>query len=272
MSIHEAPESMEVLLRTGDTVRAEMIVQLLEGEGMHVVASGLSHRSLLGVVGTFVEVAILVPRSDLGRARELVEALEDQGEATVPSVGDDDAADQDLPSRSKAVAAFAAFIVPLGGAHMYVHQYGRAALFAAVQIGLVTVSAKTHLPAVGFAPIVMLADYLAAAYECDRRAGRTDPSKLDVRRYALACAVAFIGLGLFVAERVGVEHLPTERDRRICTMLSSCEMVDHRECLGVAAFVETSRTNFWDACEQCLTLETDCEGRVERCQSYCTGR
>jgi hypothetical protein len=62
-----------VLLRTcADNAEASLVQGLLESNGIFSVISGEEHRSLLGKVGTFIELRILVRRADLDAATKLL--------------------------------------------------------------------------------------------------------------------------------------------------------------------------------------------------------
>lgn len=58
-----------------DPVVAEMVRDLLADHGIPTATPGLMHRSLFGVAGGFVAIRLEVPRPDLPRARELLEAF-----------------------------------------------------------------------------------------------------------------------------------------------------------------------------------------------------
>src|SRR5687767_2910873 len=80
------------LLRMHDPLRAQMIRELLEGEGIAVATPGLEHRAMWGIVGHFVEIVIKVPRGDLERARELIAGLEARPNDPLPDAYDEEVA------------------------------------------------------------------------------------------------------------------------------------------------------------------------------------
>ncbi|HLL52570.1 MAG TPA: DUF2007 domain-containing protein [Myxococcaceae bacterium] len=69
-----------VLLKTcGDNAEASLTRSLLEAAGIQCVVQGEQHRSMLGTIGGYIDLRVLVRAADLDRARELLD--QDQAEA-----------------------------------------------------------------------------------------------------------------------------------------------------------------------------------------------
>lgn len=69
-----APANRLVLLQScADSVEASAVRSLLQAHGIACTLQGENHRALLGTLGSFIEVNVLVPEGELGRARELLE-------------------------------------------------------------------------------------------------------------------------------------------------------------------------------------------------------
>src|SRR5687767_1073373 len=83
-------EDLEILMRVSDPLRAQMIKDVLEQDGIVVATPGLQHQALLGGV---IDIVIRVPRSELRRAQQLVAAFDSAPIADQESEegdGDDD--------------------------------------------------------------------------------------------------------------------------------------------------------------------------------------
>jgi hypothetical protein len=62
-----------VLLQTcGDNAEASVLRSLLEANGIRAVVQGEQHRSMLGVLGPYVELRVLISPADLPRAQALL--------------------------------------------------------------------------------------------------------------------------------------------------------------------------------------------------------
>lgn len=73
-----------VLLQTcGDNQEATVLKSRLEAEGIFCVIQGENHRAMLGMMGSYIELRVLVPENELERARNLtvVDAAELEAEA-----------------------------------------------------------------------------------------------------------------------------------------------------------------------------------------------
>lgn len=63
----------QLLTSCQDSSEAALIRALLDANGIPCIVQGEQHRSMLGVVGAFVEVRVLVPAGQLEHARELLQ-------------------------------------------------------------------------------------------------------------------------------------------------------------------------------------------------------
>lgn len=92
------PDELVIVLRVRDPVRADLIRELLEDDGIAVSVPGAMHRGMLGIEGGFLELPILVPRRHLARAEEIIVATEHHDGLVTGTDGDD----ADDPSREQA--------------------------------------------------------------------------------------------------------------------------------------------------------------------------
>ncbi len=69
-----------VLFRNcADNIEASGLRALLEANGIYCVVQGEQHRSMLGALGAYVEVNVLVPQTELGHAATVVKEAEEAG-------------------------------------------------------------------------------------------------------------------------------------------------------------------------------------------------
>jgi hypothetical protein len=140
----------------GDTVEAGMLRALLEDQGVFCYVQGENHRSMLGMVGSYIDINLLVPADAAEQARELIEdfrseaepVLDDDEQMVVPAEPDG-LVDMDRPGRhadKKATVALGLSVLfGLGTGHFYVRAPVRGFLLLAAQIAGIVI--------VGTAPI-----------------------------------------------------------------------------------------------------------------------
>ncbi len=64
---------LELLQTVGDNQEASVLRSLLQAHGIRCVVQGEQHRSMLGMLGPYVELRVLVEREELDRARRVIE-------------------------------------------------------------------------------------------------------------------------------------------------------------------------------------------------------
>jgi hypothetical protein len=135
------------LTNVGDNGEASVLRSYLEHHGIHVYIRGENHRSLLGMVGSYIELGVMVPQEQLEEARELFAEYQQEHE---PVEGPDprgvhrdqfpdDAEDEDWKEDAniqlaKKRAKLAALIFPLGGAHFSIQAPVSGLLLASVSV------------------------------------------------------------------------------------------------------------------------------------------
>lgn len=162
-SIHHATVSSDaehdglVLLTTArDNVDAMGIRSVLEAEGIHVFVQGEHHRAMEGMLGIFVELRVMVPRSQLDDARELLEEaayaehLPPETEPVDEEVDDRSigrfrdraseaeassaSAETDQPRRHPGLALLLSVLIPLGAGHFYAGRRKTAAILGTLLV------------------------------------------------------------------------------------------------------------------------------------------
>ncbi len=64
------------LTTAADNIEASAVRSLLEANGVRCVIQGEQHRSMLGILGAYIELNLLVPAIDLDRAQQILSARE----------------------------------------------------------------------------------------------------------------------------------------------------------------------------------------------------
>lgn len=118
------------LCSAGDNAEASIIRGYLEDAGITVYVQGENHRSMLGMVGAYIELNILVPESDHEQAKEMMKAFvaadpdDALGELEGPYRDDfeeeddeDEHALNDAIKRRTRGVRMVGFMFPFGGAH-----------------------------------------------------------------------------------------------------------------------------------------------------------
>ena len=179
--------------RLGDPVEAEMLVDLLEQEGIPASVPGNEHNAMTGrLLAPALNVPLMVHAEDEERARAILDALEDYDEVdphdAPPSAPDLSSKEGGGPyrggtteetgpaPRKKIVAIAAALVLPgvlgaFGSGHFYARSYGRGfALLAMAWTCLILAFNGRTLAVVGI-PLVVALDILGAIAIIDRQSG-----------------------------------------------------------------------------------------------------
>jgi hypothetical protein len=181
-------DSLVCVSTPGDTIEAQLLRAYLEDHGVFVHLQGEHHRSLLGMVGTFVDVRLLVPAAQAELARSLLERYanetppEDPAEFRGPFRDEDDAGDEDdraddwrrdaeIARRIRA-ARMTALLLPLGAGHLSAGAWARGLVLAAVAIGGVAAAVSRHPVFALLLPIAVAMDWICVARVVEARAQR----------------------------------------------------------------------------------------------------
>jgi hypothetical protein len=135
MTDADADDSFVLLTTARDNVDAMGIRSVLEAEGIEVFVQGEHHRAMEGAFGIFVELRVMVRRSDLDEARELLEEAKFAEHLPAEETAAADVADksvrrfnEDRPDIERTherrpnpiVAVLLAIVLPIGAGHFYV--------------------------------------------------------------------------------------------------------------------------------------------------------
>lgn len=134
-------DAFTLLTTARDNVEAMSIRSVLESEGIDVFVQGEHHRALEGMLGAFVDLRVMVRRSQLDDARELLEEAayaehleaepvqaDEVEDASIhrfverspePAETDDDASLEPTRRRHPALAVLLALVIPIGMGHIY---------------------------------------------------------------------------------------------------------------------------------------------------------
>lgn len=143
-SEHELVHFMNV----GDNGEASVLRSYFQHHGIGVYVQGENHRSLLGMVGAYIELSIMVPKSQLEEARELLAEYNNGQEAVEPpetrgphrdQFKDEEEQDDSLVTAAdlkiaKRRAILGAMVIPFGGGHFSAGASTRGFVLAIVSI------------------------------------------------------------------------------------------------------------------------------------------
>ena len=131
----DADDSFVLLTTARDNVDAMGIRSVLEAEGIEVFVQGEHHRAMEGAFGIFVELRVMVRRSDLDEARELLEEAKFAEHLPAEEIAAADVTDKsvhrfnerspdvertDTRRPKPIVAVLLAILLPIGAGHFYV--------------------------------------------------------------------------------------------------------------------------------------------------------
>gem|GEM_PF-5808982 len=71
--VEDAPDDLVFLVGAGDLNEAAILRGYLEHHGIYVYVQGEEHRSMLGMLGAYVELRLMVPAASVEDAKEVLE-------------------------------------------------------------------------------------------------------------------------------------------------------------------------------------------------------
>jgi Putative prokaryotic signal transducing protein len=273
-----------------DAAVAEMYRDILEGEGIVAMIPGAQHRSMLGMVGAYVDIPLKVLAADAERAAEIIDAIESgvpeadwakEAEAEAEAIdededaGNDDAGDDDegdkFPARRKLkrIAFFIAFAIP-GGAHYYLRRWWLGAIFAGGEVlGGILLASLGEMPlAMIWVPGLVLGDALGAVSRVAEANGEPAPPLRWLSR-SLAVVVALVVAAVFVVTEQAPASVVGPSGRTVCQRLRSCHQQPYARCeLGIVRNLRRAeiKSEWLKTCGRCLKRQP-C-GRIWKKCSY----
>lgn len=147
----DVPEDLVFLVGAGDLNEAAILRGYLEHHGIYVYVQGEEHRSMLGMLGAYVELRLMVPGASVDDAKQVLELFySEQEDASGPEFRgafrdehhdeeEEDKYDEDVVDKTRlkhAVrrARLAGLMFPLGGAHFAAKAPIRGLMLAALSI------------------------------------------------------------------------------------------------------------------------------------------
>ena len=111
------PENLKRIYVPNDNMEADLIKEALEQNGIYCFIQGYEHRSMLGILGSYVELGIMVPENQKEDASEIVTELLKSMKLLPPEFKDEKEKEAYVPYRqlrpkSKMVAVVLGFVVP----------------------------------------------------------------------------------------------------------------------------------------------------------------
>ncbi len=278
-----------VTIRTmGDAALAEMYRDILEGEGIVAMIPGAQHRSMLGMVGAYVEIPLKVVAEDAQRAAEIIDAIEsgvpdaDWAKEAEPESGDEDEAQDEaedeakedmFPSRRKLkrIAFFIAFAIP-GGAHYYLRRWWLGAFFAGAEvIGAIILVSLGEMPlAMIWVPGLVLGDALGAVSRVAEANGEPVPPLRWLSR-SIAVVVALVVTAVFVVTEQAPASVVGQSGRTVCQRLRACHQQAYPRCeLSIVRNLRRVEieSQWLKSCARCLKRQP-CDRIWKKCSFEC---
>jgi hypothetical protein len=171
----EEPDDLVKLVGCGNNAEAAFIRSLLEANGIFAYVQGEHHRSMLGMIGAYIDLRVLVRARDLDAARKLLanaeedlEAAEVDGEAEARPPEEVEASEALVPEagrprRSFIVAIALAALPGFGCAHFYARRARRAAAFAAAELAGLIYLVAGHPIGIALVGLAVVLDAAGAA-------------------------------------------------------------------------------------------------------------
>lgn len=111
------PDNLTRIYVPNDNMEADLIKEMLEQNGIYCFIQGYEHRSMLGVLGSYIELGIMVPEDQAEEASEIVKEFLETIQVLPPEFEDEDEKEAYKPpkkfrSKNKRIAVFLSFVVP----------------------------------------------------------------------------------------------------------------------------------------------------------------
>lgn len=257
------------LARLHDPVRAELLVDLLDQAKIPVTSVGLNHRALYGMTGGFVEIVLQVPADRLEEARELVASLEagaehdaEDGEDAEDADGKEGGRGARSPSlresgpkavRLKRIAAFAAFVLPVGGGHFYAGRYRRAvALLLSQVLCIVLAVSRVEVRTIYLFGLGVVADLLGSFEAVEHvNTGARPTGASAVLGRTLPWIVPLLALVPLALRHAAPELYVGASGRAICEVASRCAGADEAQCTESLAQRLSQGATTWARSSEC---------------------
>lgn len=177
------------IVRVHDRFEADVTAGFLRDHGVPVQTAG-GGSTALPMMG-LTDLRILVPRGDLERAGQVLEAMK-RGAADAHPFRDVPPEPYEPPvaTRKAAFAVMLALLVPIGGGHFYARHGAAGAIFAAGVFGGV-LGARFGIPALIYASALLVVIDAVTSPFAVRRTNRGAPSSEAAQRGWAFAAVAF---------------------------------------------------------------------------------
>jgi len=196
--LEQPPGNLVFLASAGSTNEAAILRGYLEHHGIYCFVQGEQHRSMMGMVGAFIELRLMVPEDSIDDAKELLEQFHAAQEESEPgaefrgtyrdqgSGDEDDQYDEDVINKARLAnkvrrARMVGFLWPFGGAHLAAGAYIRALLLAALAIAGIVMGASDTLSWFALWPISVGIDLLSVRgplFEKELRLAREEQKQL----------------------------------------------------------------------------------------------
>lgn len=256
-------DETQILARMSDAVEAGALRDLLETEGIAVSTPGLTHRSMLGIAGGYVDIIVRVPKKDLERAREIYDGLR-----TASPPIDERPEDRPRTDRNRRVAVFAALWLPVGGGSFYARRTRVGLAFLALQAACVGLALAWPPFWYGVLGVPIVDAISSVLWIGSLQHGRPAPIVARVGPALAAAMIALVPLSLVAAPSLYAGRAMVAA----CAKAAECGGPAQAACVAQAAqvaFEGRGSTAREADCAQCLEQVT-CDQSYAQC-GLCRG-
>lgn len=111
------PENLKRIYIPNDNMEADLVKDVLEQNEIYCFIQGYEHRSMLGMLGSYVDLGIMVPENQAEEASEIVSDFLKTIQVLPPEFEDEEEKEAYVPPKklrpkSKRVVVFLSFVVP----------------------------------------------------------------------------------------------------------------------------------------------------------------
>lgn len=246
-----------LLETTSSPMRAAMVRNILESEGIPVATPGFHVSAATGLNLTF-DIQIRVPRDELAHARDvLLERGALSSKITVKT------------PRRWLFAAAVALVPGFGLGHVHAGAYASAAVLFLAEVVALTVSDRSGVAFAGLTVLFPIAGDLIGSRAACARANASVPTRTWLSGGAMLGA-ALVPVYLGVMGMWGGAFFAGPSGRTMCEMFARCADRDERACLASYAEAEVDgQSLFSDACVRCVREEHRCSAVLESCSELC---
>jgi hypothetical protein len=163
------PQTLVRLTECSSNIEASMLHAALEARGIYCFVQGENHRSLLGFLGPYVALNLMVKAEDLEVARAFLLERTEGEQAATPGPEERETRDAQH-ERSRNLARLLAVFPSFGSGHHRAGAHGRGLVFGAIQsYGIYLAATGKPLLGLGVAVLSIATDLVSVGAVIDQK-------------------------------------------------------------------------------------------------------